>query len=49
MKVYTLLMRIESEDDVNADQIREELYDATEDVNFGFDITSITEVADQSD
>ena len=43
MKIYTLTMRIEAEDDVNADQIREEIYDATGDVNFGFDITAITE------
>ncbi|MFH8483624.1 hypothetical protein [Streptomyces sp. NPDC018055] len=43
MKTYILTMRIEADDDVNPDQIREELYDAGGDVPFGFDITAVTE------
>ncbi|MFE4915867.1 hypothetical protein ACFRCX_30650 [Streptomyces sp. NPDC056652] len=43
MKTYVLTMRIEADDAVDADRIREEIYDATEDVPFGFDITDITE------
>ena len=46
MKVYTLTMRIEAEDDVTPDQIRMELYGSTDDVPFGFDITTITEVTE---
>lgn len=41
MKVYTLTMRIEAEDDISPDQIREEIYDACEDVSFGFDIKTV--------
>jgi hypothetical protein len=41
MKVYTLTMRIEADDDVNDAQIREEIYDACGDVPFGFDIKTI--------
>jgi hypothetical protein len=44
MKRYDLTMRIEADDDVSAEQIRHELYDATEDVDFAFDITSVHEV-----
>ncbi|MFJ2961148.1 hypothetical protein ACIPIC_02425 [Streptomyces collinus] len=43
MKVYTLTVRVESDDDLTAEQIREELYMAGGDVPFGFDITSIEE------
>ncbi|WP_157874565.1 hypothetical protein [Streptomyces sp. AcH 505] len=43
MKTYTLTMRIEADDDANAEQIREELYDAAGDVPFGFDITEVSE------
>jgi hypothetical protein len=42
VKTYILTMRIEADDDVTAEQIREEIYDACEDVPFGFDITSIS-------
>lgn len=41
MKVYTLTMRIEADDEINEEQIREELYMAGGDVPFGFDITSL--------
>ncbi len=43
MAVWTLTMRIEADDDVNDDQIRNEIYDACTDVSFGFDITRIEE------
>ncbi|MGW4222969.1 hypothetical protein ACWEG1_05880 [Streptomyces bauhiniae] len=43
MKTYTVTIRVEADDDVNADQIREEIYDACPDVNFGFDIIKIHE------
>lgn len=42
MKTFILTMRIQADDDVTAEQIREEIYDACPDVPFGFDITSIT-------
>lgn len=43
MKVWTLTMRIEADDDVNDEQIREEIYDACPDVPFGFEITKVEE------
>jgi hypothetical protein len=43
VKVYTLTMRIEADDEINAAQIREEIYDACPDVSFGFDITAVAE------
>lgn len=43
MKIFVLTMRIEADGDVNAEQIREEIYDACPDVPFGFDVTSIEE------
>ncbi|MCQ1575343.1 hypothetical protein [Streptomyces parvus] len=43
MKNYILTMRIEADDDVNPDRIREELYDAGGDVPFGFAITAVAE------
>ncbi|MGW1134441.1 hypothetical protein [Streptomyces griseoluteus] len=43
MKTYTLTMRIEADDEINAEQIREEIYDACPDVSFGFDITKVEE------
>ncbi|MFJ6238910.1 hypothetical protein ACIQH0_33065 [Streptomyces griseus] len=43
MPTYILTMRIEAESDVTPDQIRDELYNAAEDVPFGFDVTTITE------
>lgn len=43
MKVYTLIMRIEADDGISEEQIREEIYDACPDVPFGFDITSCEE------
>jgi hypothetical protein len=41
VKVYTLVMRIEADDDISPEQIKEEIYDACTDVPFGFDITEI--------
>lgn len=41
MKIYTLTMRIEAEDDISPNQIRDEIYDACEDVPFGFDIKTV--------
>lgn len=45
MKIYTLTMRIETDDEITAERIRAEIYNAGEDLPFGFDITdcSITE------
>lgn len=43
MPNYTLTMHIEADSDINPDQIRNELYDAAEDVPFGFEISNITE------
>lgn len=43
MTVYVVTMRVEAEAEVDATQIREEVYDACRDVSFGFDITSVTE------
>ncbi|MFE0472447.1 HD domain-containing protein [Streptomyces sp. NPDC058947] len=42
MKVYEVLIRVEADDEVNEAQVREEIYDACPDVNFGFDIESIS-------
>jgi hypothetical protein len=36
-------MRIEADDEINAAQIREEIYDACGDVPFGFDIKTVAE------
>jgi hypothetical protein len=41
VKVYTLTMRIEADDDRTPESIKAELYDATDDVEFSFDITEI--------
>lgn len=43
MKTYILTMRVETDDDVTADQIREELYEAARDVPFSFEVTDTTE------
>ncbi|MGW1468535.1 hypothetical protein ACWCPT_29835 [Streptomyces sp. NPDC002308] len=43
MKTYTLTMRVEADDNITPDQIREELYDAAEGVPFSFEITAINE------
>jgi hypothetical protein len=43
MKVYTLTMRIEADDEINEEQIREEIYDACPEVPFGFAITKVEE------
>jgi len=43
MPTYTLTMSIESDSDITPDQIRDELYNAGENVPFSFDITTITE------
>lgn len=32
MKTYTLTMRVEADDEITSEQIREELYDAAEDI-----------------
>ncbi|TGZ14715.1 hypothetical protein DV517_61980 [Streptomyces sp. S816] len=41
MSAYILTMRIEASPDVTPEQIRQEIYDACEDVPFGFDVVSI--------
>lgn len=41
MSTYTLTMRIEADEEVAPEQIRQEVYDACSDVPFGFDVTSI--------
>jgi hypothetical protein len=41
VKVYTLVMCIEADDDISPEQIKAELYEAADDVPFGFDITDI--------
>ncbi|WP_282797870.1 hypothetical protein [Streptomyces sp. CC224B] len=43
MKKYTLTITIEADDDIDADRIREEMYEAGEDVPFSFHIAGITE------
>lgn len=43
MKTYTLTMRIEADDDVAPEQIREAIYDAGVDVPFGFEVTALEE------
>jgi (p)ppGpp synthase/HD superfamily hydrolase len=43
VKVYEVLMRVEADDEINEEQVREEIYDACPDVNFGFDIESVTQ------
>lgn len=43
MKTYILTMRIEADDDINEEQIKEEIYDACPDVPFGFEITACEE------
>jgi hypothetical protein len=43
VKTYILTMRIEADDDINEEQIKEEIYDACPDVPFGFDITTVEE------
>lgn len=40
--VYTLTMRIEADEEVTSEQIKQEIYDACPDVPFGFEITSIS-------
>jgi predicted DNA-binding transcriptional regulator AlpA len=42
MAVYTVTMRVEAEAEVDAAQIREEIYDACRDVPFGFDVTEVS-------
>lgn len=41
MSVYTVTLRVEADSEVTPERIRQEIYDAGEDVPFGFDITSI--------
>jgi (p)ppGpp synthase/HD superfamily hydrolase len=43
VKVYEVLMRVEADDDINEAQVREEIYDACPDVNFGFDIENVAQ------
>ncbi|MFI8932541.1 hypothetical protein ACIG3E_33375 [Streptomyces sp. NPDC053474] len=44
MKTYTLTMNIQAGDDVDADKIRDEIYEAAGNVPFSFGIASITEL-----
>lgn len=39
--VYTLTMRIEADEEIDAARIREEIYEACRDVPFGFDVTTV--------
>jgi hypothetical protein len=41
VKIYTLTMRIEADDDRTPESIKAELYEATEGVEFAFDVTEI--------
>ena len=41
MNTYTVTLRVEAESEVSPDRIRQEIYDAAEDVSFGFDVVSI--------
>ena len=43
MKAYTVTLRVESDDDLTAEQIREEFYIAGADVPFSFEVTSVDE------
>lgn len=43
MKVYTLTMRIETDDDVSDEKIRGEIYDAFDEVPFSFHIIRVDE------
>jgi (p)ppGpp synthase/HD superfamily hydrolase len=43
VKVYEVLMRVEAADGINEEQVREEIYDACPDVNFGFDIETVAQ------
>jgi len=43
VKTYILTVRVESDDDLTAEQVREELYIAGGEVPFSFDVTSIEE------
>lgn len=38
---YTVTMRIEVDEETDADRIRDEIYEACRDVSFGFDVTSV--------
>lgn len=46
MKRFILTMRIEADDDVDEGLIREEVYNAGEEVPFGFDVVEIREVSE---
>jgi predicted DNA-binding transcriptional regulator AlpA len=41
MSVYTVTLRVEADSEVTPDRIRQEIYDAAEDVPFGFDVVSV--------
>lgn len=43
MKSFILTMRIEADDDISEEQIKEEILDACPDVPFGFEITAVEE------
>jgi hypothetical protein len=45
MTTYIVTLRVEADDDITPDQVRNEIYDAAEDVSFGFDVTSVAEEA----
>lgn len=39
--VYTVTLRVEADEDVTPEQIRQEIYDAGTDLPFGFDVTAV--------
>jgi predicted DNA-binding transcriptional regulator AlpA len=41
MSTYTVTLKVEADSEVTPEQIRQEIYDAGEDVPFGFDVVSI--------
>jgi len=42
MKIYEVLMRVETEDGMEPERVQQEFYDACENVPFGFDIINVT-------
>ncbi|MCM3822270.1 hypothetical protein ACP4TB_28800 [Streptomyces sp. DR3-1] len=43
MKTYRLTMRIEAGDEIEPARIRQEIYNACDDVPFGFEVVDVTE------
>lgn len=41
MKIYEVTLRVEADDDVSPESVREQLYDSCEDVTFGFDVEEV--------